>query len=87
MAGLATLGWGWIVVIAAPVFAAIGYVAPAWLRRLDAAALETELMRHCHGDRELAERLLAAELARRPSLARGDAVVSVLAQLRRDRRR
>lgn len=46
---------------------------------------EAELVRLCHGDRELAERLIAHELERAPSLSRAGAALAAATRLRHDR--
>ena len=48
--------------------------------------VEGDLLRACHGDRALAERLIAAELERRDDLSRTGAALMALARLRDDQR-
>jgi len=46
---------------------------------------EAELLRLCHGDRKLAERLIAHELERAPSLSRAGAALAAATRLRHDK--
>lgn len=45
---------------------------------------EAELLRLCHGDRELAERLIAHELERKPELSRAGAALAAATRLKHD---
>ena len=47
---------------------------------------EAELLRLCHGDRELAERLIAHELERAPDLSRAGAALAAATRLKHDQR-
>lgn len=46
---------------------------------------EAELLRLCHGDRALAERLIALELERAPKLSRAGAALAAATRLRHDK--
>lgn len=46
---------------------------------------EAELLRLCHGDRALAERLLAHELERSPKLSRAGAALAAATRLKHDK--
>ncbi len=46
---------------------------------------ETRLLHRCHGDAALMERLIAAELARRPDTSRAAAARSAMDRWNRDR--
>jgi uncharacterized protein HemY len=46
---------------------------------------EAELLRLCHGDRKLAERLIAHELERTDSLSRAGAALAAATRLRHDK--
>ena len=48
--------------------------------------VESDLLRACHGDRALAERLIAHELEGRDDMSRTGAALLALAKLRDDRR-
>ena len=48
--------------------------------------VEQDLLRACHGDRKLAERLIAAELGGRQNMSRTGAALLALAKLRDDQR-
>ena len=48
--------------------------------------VEADLLRACHGDRALAERLIEHELGTNDSLSRTGAALMALAKLRDDRR-
>ncbi|MDH3417847.1 MAG: hypothetical protein OEQ25_01375 [Gammaproteobacteria bacterium] len=48
--------------------------------------VETDLLRACHGDRKLAERLIAHELEGRDDFSRTGAALLALAKLRDDQR-
>ena len=48
--------------------------------------VERDLLRACHGDRKLAERLIAHELEGRADISRTGAALLALAKLRDDRR-
>ena len=48
--------------------------------------VERDLMRACHGDRKLAERLIAHELEGRDDISRTGAALLALAKLRDDQR-
>lgn len=51
-----------------------------------AVGVQSDLLRACHGDRKLAERLIAHELERRNDISRTGAALLALAKLRDDRR-
>lgn len=46
---------------------------------------EAELLKLCHGDRELADRLIAHELDRAPGLSRAGAALAAATRLKHDR--
>lgn len=46
---------------------------------------EAELLRLCHGDRDLAERLIAHELERAPDLSRAGAALAAATRLKHDK--
>ena len=48
---------------------------------------ETELVRLCHGDRALAERLISHELERSPGMSRPGAALAAATRLRHDKQR
>jgi hypothetical protein len=48
------------------------------VRRRDPRAAEAALLRACYGDRDQAERLIAAELGKRAGLSRGEAAARAL---------
>jgi len=54
--------------------------------RMEPDEAENHLLHLCLGDRALAERLIAAELARAPGIDRARAVDRVRGQLSRDKR-
>jgi hypothetical protein len=56
-----------------------------WFGGTRRAADESRLLQRCHGDRELMERLIAAELARRPDVSRASAARSAIDRWNRDR--
>lgn len=47
---------------------------------------ETELLRLCHGDRQLMERLIRHEMERKPDLSRAGAMLAAATRLRHDKR-
>ena len=51
-----------------------------------AVDVESDLLRACHGDRKLAERLIAHELEGRDDISRPGAALLALAKLRDDQR-
>ncbi len=48
--------------------------------------VESDLLRACHGDRGMVERLIQHELERRPDLSRTGATLMALSRLREDQR-
>ena len=62
----------------------LSQVFTRWFRR-GPGAEERRLLHRCRGDRELTERLIAHELARRPGLSRAAASGSALERWNRDR--
>jgi hypothetical protein len=48
------------------------------------ATVDTRLLSACLGDRDQAERLIALEMRRKPSLSRGEAAAMALARIQRD---
>lgn len=47
---------------------------------------EAELLRLCHGDRQLMERLIRHEMERKPDLSRAGAMLAAATRLRHDKR-
>jgi uncharacterized protein HemY len=54
-------------------------------RRTDPWNYEAALVRMCHGDKRSAERLIAAERERNPSLSRAGAALAAVTRMRHER--
>jgi hypothetical protein len=64
---------------------ALGILSRWFGRSKRASGTERSLLDRCHGDQQLMERLIAAEVARRPGISRVAASQSAIERWKRDR--